>query len=317
MKQVTVWLVLMMVAMALTAFAASNVIGVAISNGKMVVNRSEVTGNANLSDGATLRSISEPLRIQWVGGGGGALAPHSSAQVFGDRLVLREGQGVLTTPVVRAQAGGFEVRAGADSQAQVTLHDGKVQVAALTGTVQVRDAEGVMLAQVQPGKALDFLPGSGLAGTSTMRGTLRAENGHFFLKDQLTNLDVEVRGGNFQPSVGWLVEVRGRAVASADSQSQVIEMASLTPLEAGAQSGGSQPTDKDAKDEKKTKHKGAAKKGAAAGAAGAAAGGTAAATTGGTAAAAGISHGAMIAIGVAVAGGAAAAVAVPLAVMSR
>jgi len=242
MKQVTICLIVIMVGTAMTALGVSGVIGVAVSNGKMEVNRSEVTGNANLSDGAMLRSITEPLRIQWSGGGSAALGPHSAAQVYGDRLVLQAGQGVVGTPAVRAVAKGYEVQAEAQSQAQLALHDGMLQVAALSGTVKVRGADGMMLARVSAGQALDFVADSSAGGVSTMRGTLRGQDGRFFLKDELTNLDVEVRGASLQPSVGRLVEVSGKAAPSADRQSQVIEMARLTTLETDPQSGGSQPT---------------------------------------------------------------------------
>jgi hypothetical protein len=288
MKTVTTVLVLALGAV-VCAPVSGAVIGVAVSNGKMEVNRSEVIGNANLSDGATLRSTAEPLRIQWTAGGSASLAPHSAAQVYGDRMVLEQGVGVVTTSAVRTVAKGFEVQAERGSQAQVALHNGVVQVAALSGTVRVRGVNGMMLARVPPGRALDFSTDSKPGDVSTMSGLLRSENGKFYLKDQVTSLDVEVRGANVKSGVGQMVEVSGRATPSADRQSQVIEVASLTRVEAEQQGSGARPTTGGASPSGKIAARSSAS---------------------------GMSHGTKVLIGVLVAGGAA-GVAVPLATISR
>jgi len=235
--------IILAVITAIAGMAGSDVIGVAVSNGKMQVDRSEVTGNANLSEGSSVRTQVEPSRIQWKNGGKAALAPNSTARVFGDRIVLEQGTGFVSTPALRAQAKGFDVFPVDGGQAQVSVRDGVVQVAALSGTVKVKGSDGLMLAKVVPGKALDLAPGSGAPGVSTMTGVLRSEGGKFLLKDQITNLDVELRGGNLVPEAGKLVEVTGKASASADRESQVIEVAKLTRMEPDPQSGGARPTE--------------------------------------------------------------------------
>ncbi len=225
------------------AWAGSDVIGVAVSNGRLEVDRSEVTGNANLSEGSTVRTRAEAGRIQWKSGAKAALAPNSSARVFGDHFVLEKGTGYVSTPSMRAQARGFDVIPAEGGQAQVALLDGGVQVAALRGSVKVKGADGMVLARVIPGKALDLAPGAGAAGESRMTGIVRNEGGKFMLKDQITNLDVELRSGNLAREVGRLVEVSGKSSPTADRESQVIEVATLTHMEPDPQSGGARPTE--------------------------------------------------------------------------
>lgn len=227
----------------LTAQAGSSVIGMAVSNGQMQVDRSTVTGNANLLDGSSVKTNADVSRIQLTNGSRATLAAHSEAQVYADHLVLQKGSSFVASPSYRLQTRGLEVApAVRGAQAHVVLKDGVVNVAALNGPVQVRSADGVMLASVRPGTALDLTPGAGSSGTSTMSGTLRQESGKFLMKDQITNLDVELRGSNLATEVGRTVEVTGKATPTANRDSQVLEVASLNRLEEPGQSGGARPT---------------------------------------------------------------------------
>jgi len=297
MKKQAIAMIVFAVVAVMTAQAGS-VIGMAVSNGQMQVDRSQVTGNANLSEGSTVKTGSEPSRIQLTNGRRAMLAPGSAAQVYADRLVLESGLSLVATPAYKLQAGGFEVVAAAsDAQAQVMVKGGVVQVAALNGPVKVRDGAGMVVAKVNAGSALDLTPGTKGDATSTMTGVLRQESGKFMMKDGLTNLDVELRGANLSGEVGRAVAVTGRASASGDRESQVIEVARLTRVEADPQSGGAKPTSGDSKKPS---------------------GGTGGGSGGGSApkTSAGMSSGAKIAIALVIAGGGAGA-AIALTQMSR
>lgn len=146
----------------LTAQAGSNVIGMAVSNGQMQVDRSAVTGNANLVEGSSLKTNADPSRIQLSNGSRATLAANSEAQVFADHLVLQRGSSLVASPSYRLQTNGLIVTG---AQAQVALKGGVVNVTAVNGTVSVRSMEGVMLASVKPGTALELTP----AAAATLR----------------------------------------------------------------------------------------------------------------------------------------------------
>lgn len=276
----------------LTAQAGNNVIGMAVSNGQIHVDRSPVTGNANLIEGSSVRTSADPSRIQLSNGSRATLAANSEAQVFADHIVLQKGSSLVASPSYSLQTNGLVVTG---AQAQVALKGGVVNVTAGNGTVKIRSMEGVMLASVRPGTALEVTPGSGSNSTSTMTGTLRQESGKFLLKDQITNLDVELRGINLKNEIGHAIEVTGKASPTPNRDSQILEVASLNRLEEPGQSGGARPTSgADGKPEKKPSGGGSGS---------------------GSGSGAGMSHGAKVAIIVAVAGGAGAGVA--LATMSR
>ncbi len=227
----------------LAAMAGSGVIGVAVSNGEMKVDKAAVSGNANLAEGSSVRAAGDAARIQLTKGGRATLAPNSAARVYADRMVLESGVSVVSTPAYKVEAKGLQI-AAAGGQAQVALNGGVVKVAALTGQAQVRNAEGMLLAKVAPGKVLDLTPGAGAGGQSTVTGVLRQAGSKYVVTDRLTSVDAELKGSNLQKEVGQLVEVSGAVKAGADRNSQVIEVARLNRVENEntPQSGGQVPT---------------------------------------------------------------------------
>ncbi len=237
-------LICLVAASALWLTAGSGVIGVAVTNGQMQVDRAAVSGNSNLAEGSSVLTSAQATRIQLHNGNRATLAPNSAARVYADRLVLEKGMGMVGSSGYRVQAGGLEVAPAAwQARAQVLVKGGTVQVAALEGPVKVLGAGGIVLARVNAGTAMEVQPDAGAAGTSTVTGTLRQEGGRFLLRDQVTNLDVELRGSQLQSRLGQMVQATGRANASADRESQVIEVASLSHFEPERQEpGGARPT---------------------------------------------------------------------------
>ncbi|MBI4889136.1 MAG: hypothetical protein HY821_00835 [Acidobacteria bacterium] len=230
-------------AFSLVAMAGSGVIGVAVSNGAMRVNQAQVSGNANLAEGSSVQAAADAARIQLTKGGRATLAPNSAARVYADKLVLESGVSVVSTPSYRVEARGLQI-AATGGQAQVALTGGVVKVAALTGQAQVRNAEGLLLAKVAPGKVLDLTPGAGASAQSSVTGVLRQDGARYVVTDRLTNVDAELRGSNLQKELGQLVEASGTVKAGADRNSQVIEVARLNRVddENAPQSGGQVPT---------------------------------------------------------------------------
>ncbi len=220
---------------AAVALAGGPVIGVATSPGKLLVDRVEVEGNSNLFDGAQVRATA-PVRIDLSSGARLTLAPGSQGRVYQNRLVLENGEGaVLSASGARVEALGFQVTPSA--QAHIAIRGGSAHVSALNGPVAVRNSQGLILARLNPGSALSFEPASGPA-VSQMTGTVRSENGRLFLRDEITNLNVELRGAALASEVGRRVEVFGQAAPSADNQSQVILVARVNRLAEDAQEGG-------------------------------------------------------------------------------
>jgi hypothetical protein len=222
----------LLLAMALPAHAGAGIIGMALSNTGMQVDQATVSGNVNLNDGAILTTSSSPTRIRLTNGARAVLSPYSSAAVFSDRLVLQKGTGTVSSLNYQLQSQGLQIAAASpDSQAQVTVQDATVHVEALRGNVKITGANGIVLARVVPGSALDITPGAANSSVSTMSGVLRNQDGRFLLHDKLTHLDVELNGISLDSEVGRRIEVTGTAQPSRDRQSQLIQVARLNRLD--------------------------------------------------------------------------------------
>lgn len=224
--------------------AAEPVIGLAVSQGGLEINRAFVEGNGNVTNGATIKSDASPARIRLTNGNRATLGVRSQARVFTDRVLLEGGQLISTAGRYRAEVLGFNViPAGQNTQAALELQGGRVQIAALNGSVNVTDAAGVMVARVNPGRALVVEPASSTtAGRSMMRGVLRREAGRFVMRDEVTNLDVELRGGRWEKQIGSQVVVNGRAEASPNREAQVVFVSRLQAAQdVDQQSGGNRP----------------------------------------------------------------------------
>jgi len=101
-----------------------------------------------------------------------------------------------------------------ESGALVTLGgDERVRVEATSGAVRVTSSEGVLLANLASGAALDFQPqAAGAAAPVTVTGCLVQKNGHFFLTDSTANVTFEVRGTGLQEAAGHSVEITGASL---------------------------------------------------------------------------------------------------------
>jgi hypothetical protein len=221
-------------------------------------------------------------------------------------LILERGSGQMQKAVgFRVEARGLTVRvdSGAGSARVALAGTARVQVAALAGSVRVLNAQGLLVAEINGGNALEFaFQTSGEQWK--LSGCLRSVPGHFLLTDEVTNVTVEVGGPGFDKGFdkglaqenGNRVEVTGAADVAATPVSgttQYIRLAGLKRLSRGCAA-----TDKAA----------AAGAGGAAGNAGGAAGNAGGAASGtGKAASAGRIAGLSVAT-IAVIGGVAAAV---------
>lgn len=152
--------------------AAAPSIGVAMSDGTLTINHAVTAGNATLFEGNTIETGNSSSRLQLASGANVQLSSDARGTVFGDRLVLDKG-------ATQFDGKNFEVNARTlhivGNDARVTVLGKTVEVAALTTPVRVSNADGVLVANLEPGKALDFTPlqdaGATAAQTTTTTTT--------------------------------------------------------------------------------------------------------------------------------------------------
>lgn len=164
---------------------ASDVLGTVVSDGEFRVNGSTVSGSATLFNNSAVETTGIPTRLEFKGGWM-LLASNSLARVNSSRIVLERGIGELgATPGLELEARSLRiVPAGSGAAARVKL-DGadKVLVGAVRGPVRVLNSAGTLVASLNPGTTLSFLPNAAAADTFDVTGCLLWKEGRFIAVD--------------------------------------------------------------------------------------------------------------------------------------
>jgi hypothetical protein len=285
--------------------AATPGIGVAMSQGNILINSAQSAGNATVFSGNTLETGTSASQVRLTGGAELRLATDSRGTVFADHVDLDRGSARIAG--YSANAKGLSVRAEGSSSASITMREGVVQIAALTGNVHVFNAAGINVANLLPGRALDLTPqDAGASAPSSLLGCAVKSGSNTLFTDEGTKVTVQLRGSSVK--AGKRVQIKGSMVPNATpatGATQVINVTSVKSVGGPCKSAAAIAAGAGAAGAAGGAAAGAAGAGAAAAGAGAAAGAAGAAT------AAGISAG--VIGGVAAAGAAAVGIGVGVA----
>ncbi len=221
------------------------VIGIVEARSAFRLDSATVSGNATLFEGATIETGSGPSSQELRNGARVTLLEDSKGRFYDDHVVLERGQGRLD----RATGYFFEARGlvvqpetGASTGRVVLKGIAGVQVAALTGSFRILNAQHMVVAKVLPGAPLAFSPQSGAAsGATRVTGRLVNKGGHYILTDETTNVTVEITGPGLKKEEGRRVEIAGFLDPTATPVSdatQVIRVTGITRLAAGTAAAG-------------------------------------------------------------------------------
>jgi hypothetical protein len=219
--------------------AAPAVIGVADSRGEIRLNRVSVPGGATLIEGARLETVHTASDVSLRSGGHLLLASASTATLHRDHAVLENGTielngatgyGITTRDLrIAAAAPDARVRVGVDA-----AH--RIQIESTRGTAEVRTSQGILVARVVPGAALQLSQAADR--TTRLTGKVRSVNGRYLLTDETTKVTVELRGDKVAKMVGKRVDVTGSVIAgeAAAGASQIVAVSTVA-VKAGAAAG--------------------------------------------------------------------------------
>src|SRR5712692_7023750 len=215
-------------------------IGTASANGEFWLDGSRASGASALHEGTQVRAAATPITLKLASGVDAHLVANSEARILSNRMLLEKGRGQF---VVRRdyeiQALGLRViMAVPNSAVRIEVADShKLEVAVLTGLCRVVNAGGIVLANITPGTALEFnTEDTPPAKPARMKGCLRKKDEHYFLKDEITNVTVELQADDRQileKEVHHHIEIIGNiltAVTAAPGASQVIHVSELKRL---------------------------------------------------------------------------------------
>lgn len=200
------------------AAAGTTSIGTISAQGSIHVDGYAVNGNATLFDGSVIETGSASASLRVDRDVRITMATDSRGALFRNRLVLQQGSTELSLPAnFQIEASGLRLSAAVPaSRAMVTVNPpGAVEVAALSGGVEVSNAKGFLLARVLPGHSMSFSMATASSTSAfTSRGMLSFENGHYYLTASDTNVKYELIGKNLAKYVGDKVLVSGTVTST-------------------------------------------------------------------------------------------------------
>ncbi len=167
------------------AAAGTVSIGTVNARGSMRVDSYLVKGNATLFDGSVVETDQATADLRLSKGTQITMSTSSRGTLYSDRLVLQQGETELAaSKPFQLQANGIHVTPSeANSRGVVSLKaDHTVEVSSLSGSFGVTNDQGILLANIRPGRVLSFAMQSG-ANPNTFSGTglVSLENGAYYL----------------------------------------------------------------------------------------------------------------------------------------
>lgn len=206
--------VLALFCMASYAAAGTTVVGTASARGNMRVDGSTVKGDATVFNGSVVETDDASANLRVGHGVDVTMSKSSRGTIYGDHFVLQRGASELSASGSFAlEANGLRVAAhNPKSVGVVTLTPKNVvEVAALAGSLEVRDGQGILLSNVLPGRPLSFAMQAEASASpysvSTV-GMLESQNGQYVLTTD-ENVKYVLTGANLQQFVGDKVVVTG------------------------------------------------------------------------------------------------------------
>jgi hypothetical protein len=231
--------------------ASPSSIGFVVTSGQVQVDGAVVRGNSTLFQGNVVRTENATSDLMFPGGSNLLLQPDSTITVFRDYGVLEHGAAVQRGHHTLL-ADGLKISSVSPQGAVfVDVQDkSHLRVTAQSGAAEVRNPAGVVVARLEPGKALSFAiqtpqqnpaqnPTPAAAGQApaavqlTLHGVLRKDHpgryGHFLLTDVATNVTYELQGPGLDDLVGASVEVTGSTfdTTAAEGASRVLSVSDI------------------------------------------------------------------------------------------
>jgi hypothetical protein len=226
--------------------AGTSGIGVAAANGTFMLDSSKVTGNATIFEGNALETSGAASMLRLNSGVRIKLDADTRGRVYHDRALLERGSGTFELGnSFQVQAGALRISGATEStasSARIGFRGVKtVQIAALQGSVRVQNLFGVVVANVPAGEAFEFTaPAANHENdeyVSKMTGRVRREGAKYFLEDEISKVQVELRGDLVPRHAGQRVVVNGVMRAGANG-TPILQVSELTVEPSESKRGG-------------------------------------------------------------------------------
>lgn len=214
--------------------AATTPIGVVVSDGHLILNNTDTTGNATVLEGSSVQTGSSGASIRLNSGAQVILGADSRGMLSHGRLVLELGS--AKTAGYSVNANHLNISVDHSSSASVSLHGKAVEVAAVSGNIHVFGATGVNVANLLAGDALLLQPEDSAPAVSSLTGCIGKKGASYLLTDETSKVTVVLHGNDLK--AGKRVQVSGQMVDEPGSSNKGLNVQKLTELSGGCKSQG-------------------------------------------------------------------------------
>jgi hypothetical protein len=226
---------------AAAVIAAQLPIGILTTVGAVRMDNAEVRGTGTVLEGSVIETSTNPAQLTLKNGTRCELSPDSRVKVYDTRFLLEKGASQFhSAGVFPIVVNSLSVAPTASSTIRVFKVSPKtLEVSAVSGQAEVRNASGLLIAKVFPGSALDFdqEPG-GPATTEKVSGKVeKSADGHYFLTDVTTKTTFELIGDDLDKSVGNCAAVTGTPDANAATQIHIATVSQVSCKKLGLAAG--------------------------------------------------------------------------------
>lgn len=232
MQRLSVQFLITVLVSAAMLHSATPSVGLATAKGVFSVDRAPVAGSAALFEGSAIETSRVPGELHLKNGARMSLAAESRGVVYRDRLVLERGIGQADNlAIYGVEAATLRISGQPGSAARVSLTGlRRVEVAALTGAVQVSNAAGVLVANLGPGRVLEFSPEqAGAAPPSKVTGCVVESKKSLVLTDDVSAVTFVLKGQDLRKHLLSRAEVTG-VVDPAATQASVLIVTGVRTL---------------------------------------------------------------------------------------
>ena len=217
--------------------AASSPIGVVTSGTSLRINKALAPSNATVFDGSQVSTEAGTAVVRLTSGGRLTVDARSDATLRSDRIVLD--RGAVTIAGYAADANQLQIKAVGSSRAHVAVKGPVVEVASLSGSTQVFNAQGLNVANIPEGKAVSLsVPANASNAVTNVTGMVTRRGNSLFLTDDTSQVTMELRGGPLTP--GHRFAISG-TLAKGGEASTVLDVATASETSgegSGAAAGG-------------------------------------------------------------------------------
>ena len=232
----------------ITGWSFGATIGTITSNGRFDLEGATIWNQGTLLEGAHVATGSAASRLKLQNGADLRIGAASKARIYGNRLLLETGiaEGSLSESYLMEAAPMGITVTGKDAQAQVRVSEkGGVLVASLRGSLEIHGSQGLLLARLAEGNALELSPAlqaSGATAQMRLTGVVQQNGGTFTLTDEVTRVSVELRGQDVARFVGQRVtttgQIAGAGTTPATGSQYVVNVVTMNQVGAGAAGAG-------------------------------------------------------------------------------